>query len=139
MHGVGGGRYAEIQNLFYFPNLNSDLSNLEAVQRFNFYQFNSLPKTVVMGNQRFHQPWSKFRLIRFSSSRPSLRRRMPKVLSCRFSCEISPADTINSQNRNFSFSLQNERTHFENWNSGFRLLFMLVFSSKTSFRAETAS
>jgi hypothetical protein len=52
----------------------------------------------------------------------------------RFSCEISPADTINSQNRNFSFSLQNERTHFENWNSGFRPAFYAGIFEQNQFQ-----
>ncbi len=125
---------AEIQNLFYFPNLNSDLSNLEAVQRFNFYQFNSLPKTVVMGNQRFHQPLEQIPADSLLFQSAIAQAQNAKGFISRFSCEISPADTINSQNRNFSFSLQNERTHFENWNSGFRPSFYAGIFEQNQFQ-----
>ncbi|MDD4666703.1 MAG: T9SS type A sorting domain-containing protein [Candidatus Cloacimonetes bacterium] len=40
------------QRINYYPILSDSLSNLQAQRRFNWYQFNSVPRTVALGDKR---------------------------------------------------------------------------------------
>lgn len=124
---------AEIHNLFFIPDLSSDLGNLEAVQRFNFYQFNSLPKTVVMGSNRFNMPLEHTSADSTLFQSAIAEAREARGFISRHSCEISQADTLNSQNRNISFSLENEHTIFESWNSSFEPSFFAGIFEQNQF------
>lgn len=104
----------QVHHLMYIPVQGDELSNLEATQRYNYYQFSTLPKTVVMGGKRFQMP------VTIDSLQTAISTALQKksFISSGF-CEITAADTINIMNRLFSFSLENEHTDFDAWTSTF--------------------
>lgn len=104
----------QVHHLMYIPVQGDELSNLEATQRYNYYQFSTLPKTVVMGGKRFQMP------VTIDSLQAAISTALQKksFISSGF-CEITAADTINIMNRLFSFSLENEHTDFDAWTSTF--------------------
>ncbi len=52
--------YANIHRLNYFPILTDSLSNIPSQIRFNWYRFNSLPRTAVNGNLRLNGFWPNY-------------------------------------------------------------------------------
>lgn len=104
----------QAHHLFYIPNQVDELSNLDAVERFNYYEFNTLPKSVVMGSKRFHLPLNNDSLQVAITAAQNIR-----SFISRGSCEISPADTVNIQNLNFTFALLNGNTDFDQWPQSF--------------------
>lgn len=52
--------YPRIHRLNYFPILTDSLSNIPAQIRFNWYSFNSLPRTALNGNLRLNGFWPNY-------------------------------------------------------------------------------
>ena len=101
-----------VHHLLYFPNMADNLSNLFAVQRFNFYQFNSLPKTVVDGYKKFHLQ------IEANSeelvSAISVAQAKRSFIS-RSSCNIIMPDPETPENLMLNIKLYNDRTTLFEW------------------------
>ena len=103
---------SEVHHLLYFPNLADNLSNLFAVQRFNYYQFNSLPKTVVDGYKKFHLQIdaNSEELVSAISAAQAKR-----SFISRSSSNISMPDPETPENLLLNIKLYNDRTTLYEW------------------------
>jgi len=98
-------------HLLFFPNLADSLSNLFAVQKFEFYSFNSLPKTVVDGSKRFQMP-TNLADLNIAIEEAKLRR----TFITRSICSIVP-DSVNVDNLHLNLALFNDNTTLFEWSS----------------------
>jgi len=121
-----------VHNLVYFPSLSDPLANLDAMLRFNYYRFNTMPETVVMGAKRFYLPPAADSLQAAINKAEHT-----KTFINRSSCSISPADTINVMNLNFAFSLRNDNTDFDAWTTAFNPHFFAGIFEGNQLSGET--
>lgn len=103
-----------LHHLLYFPNQVDDYSCPGAMQRFNFYQFNSLPQTAIDGYKRFYLPVE-------ANSEPVLdaiaAAQEKRSFITRSNCRISILDPDNPENLRLSVTLNNDRTSLFEWTS----------------------
>jgi len=105
---------ADVHHLLYFPNQTDELSNLSAVQRFNYYQFNSLPQTVIDGYKRF------YRQVVANSEQvlaAIFAAQQKRSFISRSNCRVSILDPETPENLLVSIDLHNDRTSLFEWSS----------------------
>jgi len=105
---------SDVHHLLYFPNQSDELSNLSAVQRFNYYQFNSLPLTVIDGYKRFYMQVaanSEQVLTAISAAQQK------RSFISRSNCSVSILDPETPENLLVNIELYNDRTSLFEWNS----------------------
>ncbi|HOR30539.1 MAG TPA: hypothetical protein PLW71_03970, partial [Candidatus Syntrophosphaera thermopropionivorans] len=101
-----------LHHLLYFPNQVDYLSCLGAVQRFNFYQMNSIPQTAVDGYKRFHLPLpadSEQILTAISSAQEQ------RSFISRSETRINILDPDNPENLLINIALYNDNTTLFEW------------------------
>ena len=103
-----------LHHLLYIPNQADYLSCLGASQRFNFYQMNSLPQTVVDGYKRFHLPLaadSEQILTAISSAQEK------RSFISSSETRINILDPDNPENLLLNITLSNDSTTLFEWSS----------------------